>query len=170
MKSSNVIRAIVTTGLGIALLIGLASAAGADDGRIIAKCSLVETSIVKTAHYDVKARTLRWQVSKKAGKYPWVRAKLEENPAGDVIPETELAKSKTPPEKERAVLATMRFVEADERPFDRGKAALGEVALAVYPVVEKPVRYALVKKNGKVLITHKQTAQQPVHLTYHLER
>ena len=55
---------------------------------------------MKTVHYDIKKRNLRWQVSKSAGKYPWVRAKLEGNPEGDMIPETELAKRKTTPTKE----------------------------------------------------------------------
>ena len=40
VKSTNAIRAIMTTVLGIALLIGLVSAAGAEDGRIIARVSL----------------------------------------------------------------------------------------------------------------------------------
>jgi len=152
-------------GLCTAVLFGLASAAGADDGRIIARCSLIEKSIVKTVHYNVRARDLRWQVSKSAGKYPWVRARLEENPEDNAIPETAFAKKETVPVKEKAVLATMQCVAADERPFDRGKAALGEVALAIYPAVEQPVRYALVKKNGKLLITH-ISVPSAIQLTY----
>ncbi len=169
MKTNKPIQATLIVALCTAIFIGLVSTAGADDGRVIARCSLVEKSFVKTVHYDVKARNLRWQVSKSAGKYPWVRAKLEGNPEGDMIPETELAKNEFPTEKEKAVLATMQFVASDDRPFNLGKAALGEVALAVYPAVEKPVRYALVKKNGKLLITHRQTPSA-IQLTYHVNR
>lgn len=165
MKVNKPIQTTLIAGLCAALFFGLAAAAGADDGRVIARCSLVEKSIVKTAHYDVKTRNLRWQVSKNAGQYPWVQARLQENPQEDVILETALAKNEAVPVKEKATLATMQFVAADERPFDRGKAALGEVALAVYPAVEQPVRYALVKKNGKLLITHKGLPSA-IQLTY----
>lgn len=169
MKAINSIQALFVAGLCAGLFFGLVSTAGADDGRIIAKCSLVEKSFVTTAHFDVKARNLRWQVSKKAEKYPWVQARLEADPEGDVIPETALAQHRVSPVKEKAILATMQFVATDERPFDLGKAALGDVALAVYPAVEKPVRYALVKKNGKLLITHRQIPAA-IKLTYNAKR
>jgi len=158
-------KTLLTICLVAALFFGLTSAAGADGGRVIARCSLVEKSFVKSVHYDLKERNLRWQVSKKAGKYPWVRARLEENPEGAVIPETALAKNEVLPVKEKAILATMQFVAADDRPFDLGNAALGDVALAVYPAVDRPVRYALVKKDGRVLITHRHSPSA-IQLTY----
>jgi len=169
VKTNQPIQATLVAALCAALFFGLVSTAGAGDGRVIAKCSLVEKRFVKTVHYDIKARNLRWQVSKGAGKYPWVRARLEDNPEGDVIPATALAKNEASPAKEKAVLATMHFVATDNRPFDPGKTALGEVALAVYPAAEKPVRYALVKKNGKLLITHRHVPS-PIQLTYHTNR
>jgi len=165
VKAKKRIKALSIIGLVAALFLGLVSAAGADGGRVIARCSLVEKSFVKSVHYDLKERDLLWQVSKKAGKYPWVRARLEEDPEGAVIPETALAKNEVPPAKERAILATMQFVAAEDRPFDLGNAALGDVALAVYPAVEKPVRYALVKRDGKLLITHSHSPSA-IQLTY----
>jgi len=169
VKANKPIQITLIAGLCAVLFFGLVAAAGADEGHVIARCSLVENSIVKTVHYDIKARNLHWQVSKKAGKYPWVRVRLEEDPEGDVIPETALAKNEAAPVKEKTVLATMQFVAADERPFDRGKAALGDVTLAVYPVVEKQVRYALIKKNGKLLITHKG-GPSAIQLTYNAKQ
>lgn len=169
MKVTNPTQALLIAGLCAALFFGLVSPVGADDGRIIAKCRLVEESFVKTAHYNVKARNLRWQVSKRAGKYPWVRARLAEDRAGKVIPETALAKTEARPVKEKAILATMQFVARGDRPFDLGKAALGEVALAVYPAGERPVRYALVKMNGKLLITHRHI-RPATKLTYNANR
>jgi hypothetical protein len=171
MKSINPIKTITSIGLCIAFLFGAAAAAGADDGRVIARCSLVENELVKTVHYKFKARNLHWQVNKNAKRYPWVQAMLEHNPAGDVLPATQPAKADRTPQTEKAVLATMHFVTADDRPFSTGKAALGDIALAVYPAAEKPIRNALVKKNGKLLITRKQTPDRPtVHITHNLDR
>jgi len=165
VKAKKRIKALLIICLFAALFFGLASAAGADGGQVIARCSLVEKSFVKSVHYDLKERDLHWQVSKKAGKYPWVRARLEEDPEGAVIPETALAKNEVPPVKERAILATMQFVAVEDRAFDLGNAALGDVALAVYPAVEKPVQYALVKRDGKLLITHRHSPSA-IQLTY----
>lgn len=128
MKAKKRIKTLFIICLVAALFFGLASAVGAEGGRVIARCSLFEKSFVKSVHYDLKERNLRWQVSKKAGKYPWVRARLEKDPEGAVIPETAFAKNEMPPVKEKAILATMQFVATDDRPFDLGNAALGDVA------------------------------------------
>ena len=71
MKSIKIVKAVLSTGLFTAFLFGIVSTAAADDGKIIARCSLIEESIVKTVGYESKVRELRWQVSKKAGNYPY---------------------------------------------------------------------------------------------------
>ncbi len=166
MKSFEILRIALSSALVAAILFGPVSSAPAGDNKIIAKCSLTETSIVKTVGYESKARELQWQVSKNAKTFPWVQSMLASNPAA-ALPETETASPGESQAAGKMVLATMQFIEEDKRPFSIGSVALGDIALAVYPAKDTPVRYAIEKKNGKILITRKSAPQRPlVRLTY----
>jgi len=165
MKSNNANVALKSFCMIIALSIGIASAAGAGEGRVIATCELVTVSTMKLFGHESRVTELRWRVNGDLVDYDGLRsvekkhserryARMEKRSPSAMAGDQLLAKADSQNAKRR-VLGSMQLVNKGNARLFGHAVAFNDIRLNVRQLPEQPPAYRLVKNmDGRMTIAH----------------